>query len=115
MGLRPADEVGDIPYLATDVELKAILREKSPVAGFSISAIRKTATVAQIVEREGVRVPAASSAPKDFRIAFILLTEQGSQPSNATVNKMSKYSDALVRYFSVATDRLGSLSSSLTQ
>ena len=115
MGLRPADEVGDIPYLATDVELKAILREKSPVSGFSISAIRKTATVAQIVEREGVRVPAASNAPKDFRIAFILLTEQGSQPSNATVNKMSKYSDALVRYFSVATDRLGSLSSSLTQ
>lgn len=115
MGLRPASEVGNISYLATDTQLKYILREKSPVSGFSMSAVRKTATVAQIVEREGVRVPAASDAPKEFRIAFILLTEEGSQPSNSTLNKMSRYSDALVRYFSVATDRLGSLNSSLSQ
>jgi hypothetical protein len=115
MGLRPADEVGDIPYLATDVQLKAILREKSPVTGFSISAVRKTATVAQIVEREGVRTPAASDAPKQFRVAFILLAEQGASPSNSTLNKMARYGEALVRYFSVATNRLGTLSNSLTQ
>jgi hypothetical protein len=114
MGLRPADEVGDIHYLAADVELKFILREKSPVTGFSMSAIRKTTSVAQIVEREGVRIPTAADAPKEFRIAFILLTEKGSRPSNSTLNKMSKYSDALVRYFSIATDRLGSLNNSLT-
>jgi hypothetical protein len=114
MGLRPAEEVGNIPYLATDAQLKFILREKSPVSGFSMSAIRKAATVAQIVEREGVRIPASADAPKAFRIAFILLTEQGSQASNSTLNKMSRYSDALVRYFSVATDRLGSLDNSLS-
>jgi hypothetical protein len=115
MGLRPAEEVGNIPYLVTDAQLKYILREKSPVSGFSMSATRKTATVAQIVEREGVRVPAAADAPKEFRIAFILLTEQGSQPSSSTLNKMSRYSDALVRYFSVATGKLGSLNNSLSQ
>ncbi|HEX8089472.1 MAG TPA: hypothetical protein VF762_11495 [Blastocatellia bacterium] len=115
MGLRPAEEVGNIPYLVTDAQLKFILREKSPVSGFSMSATRKNATVAQIVEREGVRVPAAADAPKEFRIAFILLTEQGSQPSGSTLGKMSKYSDALVRYFSVATGRLGSLNNSLPQ
>ena len=115
MGLRPAEEVGNIPYLATDPELKFILREKSPVSGFSMSAIRKNATVAQIAEREGVRIPAAADAPKEFRIAFILLTAQGSEPSNSTLNKMSRYSDALVRYFSVATDKLGSLDNSLSQ
>jgi hypothetical protein len=115
MGLRPAEEVGEIPYLATDAELKQILREKSPVSGFSISAIRKTTTVGQIAEREGVRIPAASDAPKEFHIAFILLVEQGPEPSSSTLNKVSRYSDALVRYFSTATDRLGSLSNSLSQ
>jgi hypothetical protein len=115
MGLRPAEEVGNIPYLATDPELKYILREKSPVSGFSMSAVRKNATVAQIAEREGVRTPAAADAPKEFRVAFILLTAEGAQPSNSTLNKMSKYSNALVRYFSIATDRRGSLISSLSR
>lgn len=115
MGLRPAEEVGNIPYLVTDAQLKYILREKSPVSGFSMTATRKTATVAQIIEREGERVPSAADAPKEFRIAFILLTEQGAQPSNSTLNKMSRYSDALVRYFSAATGKLGSLNNSLSQ
>jgi hypothetical protein len=115
MGLLPAEEVGNIPYLVTDAQLKSILREKSPVSGFSMSAARKNATVAQIVEREGARVPSAAAAPKEFRIAFILLTEQGAQPSNSTLGKMSRYSDALVRYFSTATGRLGSLNNSLSQ
>jgi hypothetical protein len=115
MGLRAAEEVGDIPYLATDVQLKFILREKSPVSGFSISATRKIATVAQIVEREGVRIPAAPDAPKEFRIAFILVAEQGSLPQSSTLNKMSRYSDTLVRYFFEATNELGSLNSSLIE
>jgi len=113
MGLIPADDVGAIHYLVTDDQFKSLLREKSPITGFSMNAIRKTATVEQIVEREGPRVPDAASAPKEFRIAFILLTEQGAAPSNSTVKKMDKYRDSLVRYFSTATNRLGSLDSTL--
>src|SRR4029078_13529678 len=73
MGLIPADDVGAIHYLVTDDQFKSLLREKSPITGFSMNAIRKTATVEQVVEREGPRVPDAASAPKEFRIAFILL------------------------------------------
>ena len=78
-----------------------------------MNAIRKTTNVAQIVEREGPRLPEASSAPKQFRIAFVLLTERGAAPSASTVRKMDRYRDALARYFSAATNERGSLSSAL--
>jgi hypothetical protein len=109
MGLRAADEVGPITYLVVDEQLKDLIRSKSPVSGFSMNAARKTATVEQIIKREGPRVPDSRSAPKSFRIAFILLTEAGRSPSNATLNKLVRYREALVRYFSVATGRRGAL------
>jgi len=113
MGLRSADEVGDISYLETNAPLQELLREKSPVSGFSMTAARKTISLDQIVAYEGPRTPDASTAPKTFRIAFILLTENGQSPSPATLDKISRYRDRLVSYFSIATGRRGSLDDSL--
>ena len=115
MGLRSADEIGEIPYLDTDAQFKEFIREKSPFSGFSMSAVRKTTSVAEIVEREGPRIPASSDAPKDFRIAFILLTEHGSTLSPNTLEKLSRYRDALVRYFSSATGGRASMDASLNE
>lgn len=115
MGLRSADEVGEIAYLVTDADLKAVLRDKSPASGFSVTAVRKTTSVAQIAAREGPRTPDAASAPKDFRVAFILLTESGSTPASATLEKIAAYRNTLVGYFSRATGRRGSLDASLGQ
>jgi hypothetical protein len=113
MGLRSADEVGEIPFLVTDVQLKQFLREKSPFSGFSLSAVRKTTSTAQIVEREGPRTPDSASAPKEIRVAFILLTQKNTVPSNATLEKISRYRDSLERYFSLATGGRGSMNASL--
>ncbi len=113
MGLRPAAEVGEIPYLVTDTQLTQFLREKSPFSGFSMSAARKTTSVDQIIEHEGPRIPEAANAAKELRVAFILLTEQGSTPSAAALEKISRYRDALLRYFSVATGGRGSMKASL--
>jgi hypothetical protein len=115
MGLRSADDVGEIPYLVTDAQLTEFLREKSPASGFSMSAVRKTTSVAQIVEREGPRIPDAANAEKEFRVAFILLTEKGSVPSGGTIEKISRYRDSLVRYFSVATGGRASMNALLNQ
>ncbi len=115
MGLRAADEVGEIKYLATDPQAKQILHDKSPLSGFSLNAIAKTANVSQIAARCGQRVPDAASAPKEFRVAFILVTEQGARASNATLEKIENYRDSLVRYFRVATDRRASLDASLNK
>lgn len=113
MGLRSPDEVGEIPYLSTSSQLKEFIREKSPVSGFSLSAVRKTTSVGQIVEREGPRIPDVQHSQKDFRVAFILLTEQGAQPSSAVLDKIARYRDALVEYFSAATDGRATMSASL--
>lgn len=115
MGLRPADEVGEIHYLVTNAQLTEFLREKSPFSGFSMSAARKTISVAQIVAREGQRLPDAANAPKEFRVAFILLTERGTTPSSATLEKLSRYRNSLVRYFSLSTEGRASMDASLNQ
>ena len=113
MGLRPPEEVAPFTYLQTDSGLHELLREKSPVSGFSLNAVKRTADIGGIIEREGPRVPDASRAPKAFRVAFILLTESGAGASAATLAKMSDYRDALVRYFATATDRLATLDATL--
>lgn len=113
MGLRAAGDVGDIPYLVTDPQLKELLHEKSPTTGFSMSGVRKTTSVDRIVEREGPRMPDVTASPKVFRIAFILLTEHGSTASDSSFNKINGYRDAIVRYFSKATEGRGSLDATL--
>jgi hypothetical protein len=113
MGLRAADDVNPIRYLAPDDDIKALVYDKSPFSGFPVNAAAKTVTISQIVASEGVRVPDAATAPKAFRIAFILLTSQGSTASTATIRKMDAYREALVRYFAVATNRRASLDSQL--
>ena len=113
MGLRPPDEVGEISYLVTDSQFMQFLREKSPLSGFSLSATRKTTSVAQIIEREGPRVPDSASAPRVVRVAFILITRQGTTPSSSMLAKISRYRDALVRYYALATGGRGTMDASL--
>jgi hypothetical protein len=113
MGLRPPDEVGDISYVVTDNSLTAFLHDKSPVEGFSVSGTRKKISIQRIIDREGPRVPAADASQKLFRVAFVLLVQSGTSPSNATLRKVEDYREALVTYFSVATGRRASLDVSL--
>ena len=115
MGLRPPAEVPPFTYLETDAQLHELLRQKSPISGYTVNAIKHTARVEQIISREGPRLPDAARAPKTFRIAFILLVEPGAMASKATLQKMNAYREALARYFSVATDRLASLDTALIQ
>ena len=113
MGLRSPDEVGDIFYLAADNDLTALLREKSPLSGFSLSAVRRKIAVQRIIDREGPREPDVDTAPKSFRIAFVLLEAKGTAPTHDTLSKISDYREALIRYFAGATGRRASLDASL--
>jgi hypothetical protein len=115
MGLRSPDQVGDISYLVTDSQLTEYLREKSPFAGFSMTAVRTTISLSQIISHEGERIPDSEKSPKEVRIGFILLTEQGKQPSPSTLDKIARYRDALVRYFSQSTEGRASMNASLAE
>lgn len=113
MGLRSPEEVGALTYLDVPDDVKERLRFGSPANNFTISAVKKTLSLEQIIAQEGARLPAAATAPKDFRIAFLLLTESGVPVAKRTVDKLDIYRSTLLRYFSTATTRRATLDSTL--
>ena len=115
MGLRAAWEVGPIYYVQVNESMHDTLRIISPAQNFVIPGARQRVWVEQIIEQEGGRVPNVHSSPKEFRIAFLLLTERGTAPAAATLQRLDDYRSALVRYFSVATAQRGTLDSALQQ
>lgn len=115
MGLRAPEEVGTLSYLNVSDELQAKLRFGSPMDNFSISAEKRDVSIEQIIAQEGARVPDVTSSPKNFRIAFVLLTERGTSAAAGTLNKLESYRSTLGRYFATATSRRGSLDSQLPQ
>jgi hypothetical protein len=115
MGLRTPDEVGALTYLEVPDELQEKLRFGSPMGNFAISAQKREVSLDQIIAQEGARVPDAENSAKDFRIAFVLLTERGALAANKTLNKLDDYRATLLRYFSTATSRRATLDSTLLQ
>lgn len=115
MGLRAPEEVSTLSYLNVPDDVQAKLRFGSPMSNFSINAERRDVSIEQIIAQEGPRVPDAANSPKNFRIAFILLTERGTNAANKTLNRLENYRSTLVRYFSTATSRRGALDSTLIQ
>ena len=111
MGLREADEVGEINYLVVNDPSKYYLRVGTPESNFSVGAVRMQAAVDQITDREGPRIPDAANSPREFRVAFILLTEQ--RAGSATIDTVNRYRRSLERYFSVATNRRATLDAAL--
>jgi hypothetical protein len=113
MGLRSPEEVNAVSYLDVPEEVQQRLRIGSPMDNFSLSAEKKSVTLEQIIAQEGARLPDAANAPKDFRIAFVLLIERGKAVTDLTLEKLENYRSTLVRYFSLATSRRGALNSAL--
>jgi hypothetical protein len=113
MGLLPSDQVDDLAYLDVDEDLQELIRSRSPVSGFSMSAPQKKVSIEKIIRHEGPRTPDHTSSPKNFRVAFVLLVERGKQPSPSTIEKLDRYRRQQERYFSLATRRRASLDSSL--
>jgi hypothetical protein len=113
IGLVAAEDVGTISYLETDEELQDLIRSRSPVQGFSMTARRKDISINNIIRQEGEREPDFSSSQKEFRVAFVLVVERGDQPSQSTIERVDRYRRAQERYFSLSTGRRASLDSSL--
>ena len=113
MGLRSPDEVSPLSYMNVSDELQERFRFGSPMSNFTISAVKRDVSLDQIIAQEGARTPDAANSPKDFRIAFLLLTERGATAANQTLNKLDDYRSTLLRYFSTATSRRATLNSTL--
>lgn len=74
---------------------------------------RVDVAVDDMIRAEGPRIPAAAAAPHDFRVAFILVTEQGKDATAAEVAKVEAYRTRFNGWFPWATDNRGSVDTTL--
>ncbi|WP_224249089.1 CARDB domain-containing protein [Hyalangium gracile] len=96
MGFLSPQEVGPLTLLSpTPDEALSDPTAIPPAAGTRISATSRAVSIAQIIQAEGARTPTSSSAQKQLRAAFILLTPQGQTATPAQL----AYADALRHTF----------------
>ena len=112
MGLRPASDVPDTFVIANPSGTNAT-REFSPFPNVTVNGVRQNVTINQIIQANGPRLPDSTTAPKSFRAAVVLLTRQGTQPSAATLDKITRYRLAWESYFKQSTDSLGLINTGL--
>jgi uncharacterized protein (TIGR03437 family) len=112
MGLRPASEVADT-FVITNPIGGGVNRESPPRPNVTVSGARQAITINEITQANGQRSPDASSAPKNFRAAVVLLVREGMQPSAATINKVTRFRLAWESYFAQSTDLLGTINAGL--
>lgn len=113
MGLRPASDVPDTFVLTNLTGTGGRTRESAPRPNSVVFGSKQTVTINDIIQANGQRTPNASTAQKSFRAAVILLTRQGTQPSTATLNKITLYRLAWESYFAQSTDFLASINTGL--
>ena len=66
-------------------------RESGSAIGVELSGERVDVTLDDIVAVEGERVPASDAAPREFRIAFVLVTKPGEEPKEGSLDKLDTY------------------------
>jgi len=112
IGLVGPSEVGPLFYV-TNVSGTTRTKESAPEIGVTFRGTRKNLTIDDIIAAEGPRVPDVQSSPKAFRQAFILLVRQGTTPTSAELDKMSRIRQRWQEFFFQATDGRGSVDTTL--
>ncbi len=87
MGFRAPEEVPST-FLVTNTTVYA---SRAPQSGINISGDRRDVTVDEIIQVEGRRTPDHTVSQRKFRFGFILVVAQGSQPSQADLNKVETF------------------------
>ena len=75
-----------------------------PQTGISFDGERKEITVDMIIEAEGKRIPDASVSQRKFNFAFILVVDEGSEPSEADIQKLETIRTEWEPFFEQAAD-----------
>lgn len=112
MGLRPQEDVPDTFVIANPTNTTRT-KSSSPRPNTVVTGTRQNVTINQIIQANGARNPAAENAPKNFRAAVILLVREGTQPSQATLTKITRYRLSWESYFAQSTDFIGTIDTAL--
>lgn len=114
MGLRPASEV--TPLLVLDDGSgqgnPAVAMPRGTcnnLTGFT----RVDVTIDDVVRAMGPRTPADGQSPRNWRLAFLLVTEMGRDATPAQVAKVDRYRTRFASWFPAATGNRGSVDTTL--
>ena len=78
-------------------------RSTSPRIGIDLAGERVDVSVDDVVAVAGERVPASDAAPREFRMAFILVTPTGEAPREGSVAKLDAYRQRWEAWWAEAT------------
>lgn len=110
MGFLPGNQVGPFWYIKDPFNISPSRTASSaPAAGVQAEGTQTFVSVNDIIGIEGERDPAFPDSPKIFRVAFILLTQQGVGVSQAHLDQIEGYRTAWEHYFDHETDFRGAV------
>ncbi len=113
MGLASPEEVQPWFYLAnTNPPLPLAYW---PPDNIVVEGTRHDVNVNQIIAAHGARNPTVNWSQKEFRVAFVLVTAPGKDPTDAEVAKLNQWRTLLERNFVIATGGRGKLSTSFVR
>lgn len=113
MGLAAPEEVQPWFYLANTSP--ALPDAYWPQNDIVVTAQKRDVAVQQIVDVHGPRTPSAALSQKLFKVAFVLVTENGRDATPEEIAKMSSWRQILERNFAVATGGRGRLVTSFVK
>ncbi|HKY33731.1 MAG TPA: PKD domain-containing protein [Candidatus Polarisedimenticolia bacterium] len=113
-GLIPPEQV-DQPIVLIDQPTANPGQGRSsfPRGGFTTGGTRVELTLADLVGANGPRVPASSSAPTAFTMAFVLVVPFGQEPSPADLDLAGQFRTGIEAWFDAHTGGLGALDTAI--
>ena len=104
LGLEPAEAVPPSFYVRNpSIAGSNFSASHFPLGGVFFDGERVDVSIAQIREAMGRRTPDHTIAQKEYRYAFVLLTQEGSEPSAATIAKMERFREEFERTMRAAS------------
>jgi hypothetical protein len=110
MGLAAPEEVAPFYYIANS-NPKLADAYYAP-RNTTVRGTRKNVTVQQVIDATGPRRPGYAESQKQFRVAFVLLTE--GEPSESQLNRMNALRDLMARDFQTATGGRATIATTFT-
>lgn len=95
MGFRSKEEVSPM-FLVTG---SPFTNSRPPEAGVNFNGQRRNITIDEIIAAEGRRTPDHTLAQRHFRIAFMLVTERGKEPTAKEIQQLDTYRREFEAYF----------------
>ena len=112
MGLADSSEVPSMFYIR-DANPELGQEYYAPV-NQTYSGTRRDFSVEQVISGTGPRRPAYPATQKTFRVVFVLLTNPDREPTADEIAAVEEYRHLLETDFSTATNRRGTVSTTLT-